>query len=217
MKKSISEARNYFKNTKDMNDKIRVKKSKKEFRRAQRRNMFIYENNKNKNIESLFGINNKEGFWKAFNSFKDRDSNHEDARSQEKVKDENKKCFDHFNKLFNKNFESTKFNNQQKEVIREVNNWKQRCKVNFSSNDRKYVSTKMIIDCINDMKPSKSVGFDGISNYMIKKSMSDRLISVLKDFMNAILCTGIIPENFNRSIIMPIIKDKSKKYRYQTA
>ena len=41
--------------------------------------------------------------------------------------------------------------------------------------------------------------------------MSDRLICVLKDFINAILCTGVIPENFNRSIIIPIIKDKSKK------
>jgi hypothetical protein len=46
---------------------------------------------------------------------------------------------------------------------------------------------------------------------IIKKSMSDRLITILKDFMNAILCTGIIPENFNRSLIIPIIKDKSKK------
>jgi hypothetical protein len=61
------------------------------------------------------------------------------------------------------------------------------------------------------MKLSNSAGFDGISNNMIKKSMSDRLISVLKDFMNAILCTGRIPENFNRILIIPIIKDKSKK------
>jgi hypothetical protein len=29
--------------------------------------------------------------------------------------------------------------------------------------------------------------------------------------MNAILCTGRIPENFNRILIIPIIKDKSKK------
>jgi hypothetical protein len=211
MKKSIREARTDFKQSNDINDKIRVKKCKKEFRKAQRRNMFIYENNKNKNIENLFGINNKDEFWKAFNSFKERDSNNEDARSQENINEENKKCFDHFNKLFNKNFEPTELNNHQKEVIQEVNNWKQRCELNFSTNDRNYVSSKMIIDCINDMKLSNSAGFDGISNNMIKKSMSDRLISVLKDFMNAILCTGRIPENFNRILIIPIIKDKSKK------
>ncbi len=103
------------------------------------------------------------------------------------------------NKLFNKNFEPTELNNHQKEVIQEVNNWKQSCKLNFS---------KMIIDCINDMKPSNSAGLW----IWLKKSRSDRLISVLKDFMNAILCTGKIPENFNRSIIIPIIKDKSKNY-----
>jgi hypothetical protein len=47
MKKSIREARTDFKQSNDINDKIRVKKCKKEFRKAQRRNMFIYEiNNK---------------------------------------------------------------------------------------------------------------------------------------------------------------------------
>ena len=55
----------------------------------------------------------------------------------------------------------------------------------------------MIIDCIKDMKASNTQGYDGISNKMIIKTMSDRLIQVLKDFFNAILCTGVIPENIN--------------------
>ena len=46
MKKSIREARKDFRNTQDINDKISVKKCKKEFRRAQRRNIFIYEDKK---------------------------------------------------------------------------------------------------------------------------------------------------------------------------
>ena len=69
----------------------------------------------------------------------------------------------------------------------------------------------MIIDCIKDMKNSNTPGYDGISNNMIKKTMSDRLIQVLKDLFNAILCSGIIPDNLNRSIIIPIVKDKNKK------
>ena len=44
---------------------------------------------------------------------------------------------------------------------------------------------------------------------MIKKPMSDRLICVY--FMNAILFPGAIPKNFNRPIIIPIVRDKSKK------
>ncbi len=75
MKKSIREARKYFKQSNDINEKIRVKMCKKEFKIALWRIMFIYENNKNKNIESLFGINYKDDFWKAFNSYKERDSN----------------------------------------------------------------------------------------------------------------------------------------------
>jgi hypothetical protein len=61
------------------------------------------------------------------------------------------------------------------------------------------------------MKNSNTQGYDGISNNMIKKTMSDRLIQVLKDLFNAILCSGIIPDNQNRSIIIPIVKDKNKK------
>ena len=211
MKKAIKEARNDFKFTNDINDKIRVKKCKKEFRKVQRRNMFMYENNRNKNIESLFRISNKEEFWKAFNSCKESDTHIDNVSCKIDSNKDNKRCFDHFNRLFNRNFEDNLFNEQQKEIIREVNLWKERCKNNFSTNDKNYVSSNMIVQCINEMKPSNSAGYDGITNNMLKKSMSDRLICVLKDFINAILCTGVIPENFNRSIIIPIIKDKSKK------
>ena len=211
MKKAIKEARNEFKFTNDINDKIRVKKCKKEFRKVQRRNMFMYENNRNKNIESLFRISNKEEFWKAFNSCKESDTHIDNVSCKIDSNKDNKRCFDHFNRLFNRNFEDNLFNEQQKEIIREVNLWKERCKNNFSTNDKNYVSSNMIVQCINEMKPSNSAGYDGITNNMLKKSMSDRLICVLKDFINAILCTGVIPENFNRSIIIPIIKDKSKK------
>ena len=65
----------------------------------------------------------------------------------------------------------------------------------------------MIIDCIKDMKASNTQGYEGISNNMIKKTMSDRLIQVLKDFFNSILCTGVIPENINRSIIISMYFD----------
>jgi hypothetical protein len=61
------------------------------------------------------------------------------------------------------------------------------------------------------MKASNTQGYEGISNNMIKKTMSDRLIQVLKDFFNSILCTGVIPENINRSFIISIVKDKNKK------
>jgi septum formation inhibitor MinC len=52
LKQSIKEARKDLKTSNDVNNKIRVKIQKKQFRKVQRRNIFIYENNKNKNIEN---------------------------------------------------------------------------------------------------------------------------------------------------------------------
>ena len=118
---------------------------------------------------------------------------------------------EHFNNLFYKNFDTLGVTIQQKEIIREVNTWIERGKKNFNNNNKTYINSQVIIDCIKDMKNSNTQGYDGISNNMIKKTMSDRLIQVLKDLFNAILCSGIIPDNLNRSIIIPIVKDKNKK------
>ncbi len=92
-----------------------------------------------------------------------------------------------------------------------VNTWIERGKTNFDNNNKTYINSQVIIDCIKDMKNSNTQGYDGISNNMIKKTMSDRLIQVLKDLFNAFLCSGIIPDNLNRSIIIPTVKDKKKK------
>ena len=212
MKKVIKEARKEYKVNNNVDNKLRVKKFKKEFRKLQRRNIYIYENGKNKNIENLFNIGNKEAFWKAFGSFKSRDSfDVSNKEEKEKEMSEINACFNHFGDLFYKNFETVNTSEQQKEIICEVNKWKETCKSNFFKKDKIYINSKTIIDCINDMKTSNTQGYDGISNNMIKKTMKDRLIVVLKDFFNSILCTGVIPDNLNRSIIIPIVKDKNKK------
>ncbi len=192
----------------DINSKIELKKLKKEFRRIQRRNMFIYEENKNKNIENLFKIKNKENFWKAFQSYKNKEDENNIDSDKNVVMEA---CFDHFYRLFHKNFEDHEFSDQQKEIIKKVDEYKSECKEKFNSNEKMYVNNHTLSECIKSMKSSNSVGYDGMSNNMIKMGMSDRLLYILKSFFNAILCTGIIPDNFNRTIIISIIKDKLKK------
>ena len=77
---------------KSEDNRLNYKIHKKNFRRIQRRNIFIYERNKSKNIEHLFEINNKEDFWKAFYSFKNKFKNDPYSDSQ------SSRLFDHFTK-----------------------------------------------------------------------------------------------------------------------
>ena len=82
--------------------------------------------------------------------------------------------------------------NQQKEIIREVNNWKERCRANFNNNNKSYINSYTVIECMKDMKASNTQCYDGISNNMIKKYMSNRLIQVLKELYskNIVLLTN---------------------------
>ena len=73
LKNLIKEASITFKNQHGENNRLQGKIYTKQFRKIQRRNIFIYEQNKAKNIEHLYNINNKDDFWKAFNSFKNGD------------------------------------------------------------------------------------------------------------------------------------------------
>ena len=46
---------------------------------------------------------------------------------------------------------------------------------------------------------------------MVKNIEGNGLIHKIKTLINAILCSGRIPKGLNRSIIVPIIKDKNEK------
>ena len=54
---------NHFSNT-------YLKDLKKKFRKIQRKNIYLYENNKVKNIDNLFKIKNKNKFWKEIKKLK---------------------------------------------------------------------------------------------------------------------------------------------------
>jgi hypothetical protein len=50
---------------------LNVNNRKKEYRKFQRRSLFIFEEKKNKNIEKLFINRDEEDFWKSLKSYKE--------------------------------------------------------------------------------------------------------------------------------------------------
>jgi hypothetical protein len=71
-----------------------VKNRKREYRRCQRRNIFVFEEKKNRNIERLFSKTNKDDFWKSVQSYK------EDEKHKELSKDEREELINEIKKLF---------------------------------------------------------------------------------------------------------------------
>ena len=81
----------------------------------------------------------------------------------------------------------------------------------YHEKEKDYVSKKLIEECIDEMKPSNCFGWDGVNTNMIKNGKSNSLVYLIKSLINAIKCSGFIPNEFNRTIIKLIIKDNKKK------
>jgi len=97
LKKKVKEARELARVWKDEESRLNVKIRKKEYRKCQRRSVFIFEEKKNKNIEKLFTSTNKEDFWKSIKSYK------EGSNLTIKNEDEKKELINELKSLFSIN------------------------------------------------------------------------------------------------------------------
>jgi len=72
------------------------------------------------------------------------------------------------------------------------------------------VSRNEIIKYVNQLKNSNSVGPDGISNIIIKKYHL-LFLNPLIYIINLIFSTGVVPDHFKSSIVIPLHKSGSKR------
>ena len=63
---------------------------------------------------------------------------------------------------------------------------------------------------IGELKPINTKGWDSVSNNMVQNIERNVIIHQIKTIINAILCSGRIPKDLNRSNIVPTIKDKNE-------
>jgi hypothetical protein len=80
------------------------------------------------------------------------------------------------------------------------------------------ISIEEVKSIIEKLKPNKAIGYDHISNEMLKCLNSEILFTFLSQFYELIFGAGVVPTNFNTTVITPIPKkgktlNKAKDFR----
>jgi hypothetical protein len=186
-------------------DREKIKELKKEFRRVQRRSQFVFEEKKCRNIEKLFEIKKKEEFWKSLDNYKN-------GKNKELLDEDNKEILiNKLKSLFTLDEDAVSKDLEKTRIKEEVKAFEEKARNELVNEDKVYVNFNTIKTIIEELKPKNTKGWDGISNNMVKNIEGNGLIHKIKTLINAILCSGRIPKGLNRSIIVPIIKDKNEK------
>lgn len=165
IKKEINSQYKVYKNSGDLNNKIKLKKLKTDFRRKQRRNIYLYEKNKCSNIDKLLNSNNPKKFWSLIKA--------QGKCTVEEFNNEQIKLQNTYNDYFYENINDVKYDQR---IIQNVEmTYQNICnKFNTYINNDKVPSELLIddvtvISIINEMNKSNALGFDGVSMNMLKK------------------------------------------------
>jgi hypothetical protein len=97
------------------------------------------------------------------------------------------------------------------EIVERVKEYERDKRSKLNTVEREYISRDAIKRIIKELNTSNTRGFDGMCNNMIKYVNSDLIQDKIMLLINAIIGTCYTPKMLNRSVIIPIIKDKNKK------
>ena len=95
-------------------------------------------------------------------------------------------------------------------IVETVNKYEKQIRLTVSAQEKQYTNRETIKNIIKELKNNRTKGYDGMNNNMVKTINSELIQNKITNLINAILNTGYTPEFLNRSIIIPIIKDKTK-------
>ena len=112
------------------------------------------------------------------------------------------KLVSHYDSIFNEK------SNVDESILYEINNGISDLTIsNFKSIDLQYNELE---SALNDTHKSNVCGNDGISSYLILNSNVSFIKTIILQFFKYIFKYGYIPDNFNVSHIIPLIKEKNK-------
>ena len=159
-----------------------------------KKNIYLYEKNEFYKIDKLIRERNSVSFFNKINRDKDNNKN--------KITVSLEKLVSHYDSIFNEKI------NVDESIMNEINNGISDLSIlNFKSIDLQYNDLE---SALNDAHKSNVCGNDGISSYMILNSNISFIKTIILQFFKYIFKYGYIPDNFNVSHIIPIIKDKNK-------
>jgi len=168
--------------------------ARKEFNKLNKYKAKLKRNARIRNLDKLFRLNKQE-FWSQMRKLK---------RDNTKLNIDIDKMKQKYEELFNNSLIINESKREEAEKkIRELleHNENEFEKIELRSLD--------IENVLKSLSNNKKSGISGISNEHLKYGSCDELVVVLKQLFETMINTGIFPENFNISVITPLIKDKN--------
>ena len=160
----------------------------KEYKKTTKSKKYIYIQDALNEINSALEQNDSLSFWKKWENFGENDAN----KSQLKIPGQ--KLYDHFSKLHSQSSDA-----QVPEMESPPN------KIIDTERLNRPFSNKEFKNVINSLKNKKAVGYDSISNEMIKHS-PDIILNLINRFMNLCLEKSLIPNSCTYELISLIHK-----------
>ena len=159
-----------------------------------KKNIYLYEKNEFYKIDKIIRERNSSSFFNKVNRIKDNNKNIISVSFETLIS--------HYDNIFNEKI------NVEESIIHEINSGISDLSIlNFKNID---LNESELVSALNDTNNSNVCGNDGISNYMILNTNLEFKKSIIFYFFKYIFKYGYIPNNFNVSHIIPIIKDKNK-------
>jgi hypothetical protein len=197
-----SEVRRYFslyRRHGDVKYRIRSDTLQKKFRLLHRIELNKYEFRNTIKLDRLKNLNiNK--FWKKIKN---------KLQKKLKVQVNIETLKKEFEKIFNDKLVNSSSEKEQENVTKFENENKDKIFENV------VVTEEMITKAISELNNNKSIGNMKSSNEMFKHNRSNSFIKLLSVVFTRIFQYGVLPDNFNISIIKPLIKDNLKDHSDQ--
>ena len=184
----------------DFNERLKehFAKAKTNFRKYRRYREKLHHNSKLRELNRLFGISSN-GFWKYMKQMQ---------RLKQLITCELKDIRAAYAKTFT---ERNKFNLDENKVKNELNEFIQKAKTQNSNQQMSFkLERETLITAISSLKNGKAKGTSGVSNEMIKYCQSQVLINSLQLILEKMIQFSVVPDNFNTSIVKPLIKDQNQ-------
>ena len=209
IKNSIMELRKTIKSNIDINEDRtnRLKILKKRFRQNQRQQLYLHKQNDYNRLNFIADKPSKNEFWKRFNKRK-LQSNF--STLDEDLKSNYGTIREHYISYFNQTKDNISENHR--DISLKTKEYEASINTNHYEDDM--FQEIDIKSAIKQTKTSKTKGFDGLNNDMLKYGNTNQIVKFITSLFNKMSNLNHIPLNFNTSIVMPIIKDKSKQNKF---